>query len=107
MHEAVHTVGDGWRIPPNPVPPDTCEADVAWVTPRRVMQPLRTFEQPVHLTGAGERIPKAYIYCTRSAPGDVFRQFAERARSETGWRYFEIDASHSPHVTVPHRLLLC
>jgi pimeloyl-ACP methyl ester carboxylesterase len=101
MHEAAHTVGDGWRIPPNPVPPDTCEADVAWLTPRRVMQPLRTFEQPLHLTGAGERLPKSYIYCARPAPGYVFRQFAERARSETGWRYFEIDASHSPHVTVP------
>ena len=98
------TVGDGWRIPPNPVPLDTCDVDVAWVTPRRVMQPLRTFEQPVHLTGASERLPKSYIYCTRPAPGDVFRQFAERARSETGWRYFEIDASHSPHVTVPTSL---
>ena len=85
------------------MPPDTCEADVAWVTPRRVMQPLKTFEQPLHLTGAGERIPKAYIYCTRPAPGDVFRQFAQRARSETGWRYFEIDASR-PHVTVPTSL---
>jgi pimeloyl-ACP methyl ester carboxylesterase len=30
MHEAARTVGDGWRIPPNPVPPDTSEADVAW-----------------------------------------------------------------------------
>jgi len=104
MHEAARTVGDGWRIPPNPVPLDTCDVDVAWVTPRRVMQPLRTFEQPVHLTGASERLPKSYIYCTRPAPGDVFRQFAERARSETGWRYFEIDASHSPHVTVPTSL---
>jgi pimeloyl-ACP methyl ester carboxylesterase len=33
MHEAARTVGDGWRVPPNPVPPDTSEADVAWVTP--------------------------------------------------------------------------
>ena len=104
MHEAARTIGDGWRIPPNSVPPDTSEADIAWVTPRRVMQPLKTFEEPLHLTGAGERIPKAYIYCTRPAPGDVFRQFAERARSETGWRYFEIDASHSPHVTAPTSL---
>jgi pimeloyl-ACP methyl ester carboxylesterase len=104
MHEAARTVGDGWRIPPNPVPPDTSEADVAWVTPRRVMQPLKTFEQPLHLTGTGEQIPKAYIYCTQPAPGDVFRQFAERARSEMGWRYFEIDASHSPHVTAPSSL---
>jgi len=106
MYEAARTVGDGWRIPPNPVPPDTCEADVAWVTSRRVMQPLRTFEQSLHLTGAGKRVPKSYVYCTRPAPGDVFRQFAARARSETGWRYFEIDASHSPHVTAPTSLAM-
>jgi pimeloyl-ACP methyl ester carboxylesterase len=104
MREAARTVGDGWRTPPSPVPPDTSEEDVAWVTPRRVMQPLRTLEQPVHLTGAGERLPKAYIYCTRARPGDVFRQFAERARTETGWRYFEIDASHNLHITAPEAL---
>ena len=104
MREAARTVGDGWRTPPSPVPPDTSEEDVAWVTPRRVMQPLRTLEQPVHLTGAGERLPKAYIYCTRARPGDVFRQFAERARTETDWRYFEIDASHNVHITAPEAL---
>jgi hypothetical protein len=83
------------------LPRDMSETDVAWVMPRRVMQPLRTFEQPVYLGGAGEGLPKTYIYCTRPAPGDIFRQFAERARSERGWRYFEIDASHSPHITAP------
>jgi hypothetical protein len=32
--------------------------------------------------------------------GDPFRQFAERAKRE-GWRYYELDASHSPNVTAP------
>jgi hypothetical protein len=36
-------------------------------------------------------------------PGDPFRQFAERAQRE-GWRYFELDASHSPNVTAPEAL---
>ena len=36
---------------------------------------------------------------------DVFRQFAERARRE-GWRTFEIDASHNPHITAPQQLLM-
>ncbi len=101
MREAARMVGDGWRVPPNPLPPDTSEADVAWIMPRRVMQPLGTFDEAVHLTGAGERLPKTYVYCTRPAPGDVFRSFAGRARSEPGWHYFEIDATHSPHVTAP------
>ena len=104
MREAARTVGDGWQTPPSTVPPETSEEDVAWVTPRRVMQPLRTFEQPVQLTGAGERLPKAYIYCMRPRPGDVFQQFAQRARTETGWRYFEIDASHNVHITAPDSL---
>src|SRR5437763_2529118 len=24
--------GDGWRVPPNPTPPDTAEADVTWLS---------------------------------------------------------------------------
>jgi len=101
MREAVRTAGDGWRVPPNPFPPDTSEADVAWVMPRRVMQPLKTLEQPVYLSGAGDRLPKTFICCTRPAPGDIFQPFARRAQSEPGWHYVEIDASHSPHITAP------
>lgn len=102
--EAARLDDEGWRVPPNPMPPDTSEADVAWATPRRAMQPLKTLEQPVRLTGAIERLRRTYIYCTRPAPGDVFRQFAERARSETGWKCLEIDSSHNPHVTAPAAL---
>jgi hypothetical protein len=35
----------------------------------------------------------------------VFRQFAERAKSEAGWKYYEIDASHNPHITCPQDLM--
>lgn len=104
MREAARTLGDGWRIPPNPLPPDTSERDVAWITPRRVMQPIKTFEQPVRLSGAGEQLPKTYIHCTRTGPVDIFKPFAQGARSEPGWGYLEIDASHSPHVTAPEQL---
>jgi len=31
--------GDGWRLPPNPLPPDTPEDDLAWMAPRRMPQP--------------------------------------------------------------------
>jgi hypothetical protein len=95
--------GDGWRMPPNPPPPDTPEDDLAWMTPRRMGQPAKTGEQPIRLTGAVERLPRSYIYCLQPRPGDVFRQFAERARAE-GWPYFEIDASHNPHIAAPDAL---
>jgi pimeloyl-ACP methyl ester carboxylesterase len=104
MLQAARTAGEGWRLPPNPAPPDTSEADLAWVNPRRVMQPLKTFTQPIRLTGAVEKLPRTYIYCRRARPDDAFRQFAERARREPGWTLHEIDASHSPNVTAPEAL---
>jgi pimeloyl-ACP methyl ester carboxylesterase len=104
MHEGARTAGAGWRVPPNPVPSDTSEADLAWIMPRRVMQPLRAFEEPLRLTGTSSGMPRTYIYCTRSAPGDLFRQFADRARTEPGWQCLELDASHSPNVTAPEAL---
>jgi hypothetical protein len=68
-------------------------------------QPLKTFETPLRLTSSDQPQPRSYIYCQRSGPGDVFRQFAERAQRESGWRYYEIDASHNPHITAPQALL--
>jgi pimeloyl-ACP methyl ester carboxylesterase len=105
MREAARTAGEGWRVPPNPVPPDTSETDLAWLLPRRVMHPLRAFEDAIRLTGPEGALPRAYIYCTRIAPGDVFGPFAERARREAGWEYLELDASHSPNVTAPEALV--
>jgi pimeloyl-ACP methyl ester carboxylesterase len=103
MQEKVKA-GDGWRVPPNPTPPDTSEADVKWIAERRLPQSFKTFEMPVRLSDPEIKLPRSYIYCKRIPPGDPFRQFAERAKSEAGWRYHEIDASHSPHVTAPEAL---
>lgn len=103
MRELTEADGEGWRIPPNPPPPDTPEEDIAWVTPRRLPQPIKTFEQPLTLHGGPLTLPTSYIYCQRYGPGDVFAQFAERARTE-GWPLFEIDASHNPHITAPEEL---
>jgi pimeloyl-ACP methyl ester carboxylesterase len=103
MQERVKA-GDGWRIPPNPTPPDTSEADVKWIAERRLPQSFKCFETPLRLSGADITLPRSYIYCKRIGPGDPFRPFAERAKSEAGWRYYEIDASHSPHVTAPEAL---
>ena len=103
MIEAAQTSGEGWRVPPHPLPPDTSPEDADWIMPRRVMQPLKTFAQPVRLTGAGESVPTTYIYCTRTGPIDIFKPFAQRA-GRMGWRYLEMDASHSPHITAPEAL---
>ena len=34
----------------------------------------------LRLTGQEAMLPRGYIYCKRARPGDVFRQFAERAQ---------------------------
>jgi pimeloyl-ACP methyl ester carboxylesterase len=103
MEEGVKA-GDGWRIKANPIPPDTSEADTKWASERRVAQSFKTFQSRLQMQG-DITVPRSYIYCKRIGAADVFRQFAERAKSEPGWRHYEIDASHSPHITAPRELL--
>jgi pimeloyl-ACP methyl ester carboxylesterase len=96
--------GDGWRVPPNPTPSDTPAADIEWLTQRRVHMPIKCFEMPLKLQGGELTLPRSYIYATRITPADTFGLFARRAKSQPGWRYYEIDASHSPNVTAPEAL---
>ena len=95
---------DGWRLPSNPIPPDTSDEDVKWIQQFRMPQPLKTFETKLQLRNGDTRIPRTYIYAKRATPEDTFRQFADRAKREK-WNYSEIDASHSPHVTAPDALM--
>jgi len=96
-------VGDGWSIPPGPMPPDTPDADREWASPRRLPQPAKTFEQKLQFKNGDLTLPRHYIYCARRAPDDRFRPFYERAKTE-GWGAHEIDASHNPHITAPELL---
>jgi pimeloyl-ACP methyl ester carboxylesterase len=96
--------GDGWRLPPNPSPPDTAPEDLAWIAERRVPQPVKCFEQPLVFEHGDLRLPRSYIRAMRNTNGP-FGTFADRARSEPGWGYYEIDASHSPNITAPEALM--
>ncbi|HTE36145.1 MAG TPA: alpha/beta hydrolase [Reyranella sp.] len=104
MRAGAQKDGDGWKLPLNPMPPDTAPEDAAWAVPRRRPQPIKTFEQKITLQSPYAP-PRHYIYAKKNGPGDVFRQFGDRARSEAGWNYYEIDASHSPHITCPGALM--
>ncbi len=95
---------DGWRLPPNPVPPDTSAEDAKWVQSLRIPQPARTFETPLRLRHGDTKVPRSYVYCRKTSAGDPFRAFAERAKLER-WDYHELDCSHSPHITAPDALL--
>jgi pimeloyl-ACP methyl ester carboxylesterase len=105
MHDGAAS-GDGWRVPPNPTPPDTPPEDIEWLNARRVHMPIRCFETGLRLQHGETSLPRSYIYCSRKQAGaDPFAQFAARLRSDAGWRYFEMDASHSPNVTAPDALM--
>ena len=97
--------GDGWRVPPNPTPPDTSPADVEWLTARRVDMPIKCFDTPIKLQGGPLTLPRSYIYATRITPADTFGPFAKMAKGDPAWSYHEIDASHSPNVTAPEALM--
>ncbi len=91
-----------WLVPALPVPPDTPEADRRWMEAHRSPQPIASFTTPVRLSGR-DLPPRAYIRCTRLAPGDFLKASAMRAQA-AGWPYVEIDTSHNPHVTAPDLL---
>jgi pimeloyl-ACP methyl ester carboxylesterase len=104
MQEAAKSA-DGWRVPPNPTPSDTPADDLEWLSARRVNMPIKCFEMKLKLHNGEPTMPRSYIYATRITPADTFGLFAKRAKSEPGWRYYEIDASHSPSVTAPEALM--
>jgi hypothetical protein len=97
-------IGDGWRVTPNPTPPDTSPEDLEWISKYRMPQSVKCFEQPLRLQ-TKLTLPRAYIHCTRYADKKPFAQFASRANGEAGWRTYELDASHSPNVTAPTALM--
>jgi len=92
--------GEGWLVPPNPMPADTPEQDRRWADPKRVPLPIMTVQQPLRLSHDPLPVPISYIYCTRD---NTFEPFALRAREE-GWDYHELDSSHNPHITIPSDL---
>ena len=102
--------GDGWRVPiPSAVlPPEGWIPDEerARYVARLRDQPLETFAEPLHLTGAIDNVPRAFVRCTgddelgREIGGDPIAPAASRARRE-GWLYRELVAPHDPQLTDP------
>ena len=92
---------DGWRVPPNPPPPDTSPADLEWINARRMHHPIGTLEQKLTMTSGPLTLPRDYIMCTKS---EVFRPYYNRAKA-AGWPVHELDASHNPHITMPDGLM--
>lgn len=104
----VVTEGEGWQLPP---PPDLTPLgviaadDLAWVRPRLVPQPFKTFTQPLRLMNpvpfAG---PKSFIACNGAPPAAWRDTMVARARAEPGWRSLALPTGHDAMVTMPREL---
>lgn len=96
----------GGLLPPFPVSQYGvfAEADVRWVEPKLVPQPFKTLVTTVRLTNAKAlALPRSYVYCNSPAMGP-FDAFAERTRTEKGWRYHELATGHDAMVTMARPL---
>jgi pimeloyl-ACP methyl ester carboxylesterase len=85
-------------IPPEQVGAD--EADYELLRSGLTTTPLRCWTDPVRLTGAGERVPRTYIWCLRSGYGKI----ARRLREDPTWDVRELDTTHMATYTVPNEL---
>jgi pimeloyl-ACP methyl ester carboxylesterase len=92
---AAEAEGDGWRVPGMPPPPSTPADLLAWTTPRRNMQPLRTFTDPVRLSNGPIQLPRTYVYCSAKDGNDAFLKFATRLQSDPAWRYYDVPTGHN------------
>jgi pimeloyl-ACP methyl ester carboxylesterase len=107
QHAAYH--GDGWRVPPEVTRAESLllselpEEQRRWIAARFTPQPLKTWTQPIRLAGAAGSVPTTYVRCTVGYDPDDedTRRQDERIRSEPGWRYRELDASHAAPFTAP------
>lgn len=103
MRAGAQASESGYGIPSNPMPSDTSPEDQAWAGPRRKPQPVKAFATKLTLS-AEPSAPRTYIYAKKAGIGDSFRQFYLRAQRE-GWKTYEVESSHNPHITNPAALL--
>lgn len=98
--------GHGWvPIPEAVLPPEGLipEEKRNGYVARLRPQPVATFTEPIRLTGAIDRLPRAFVRCTGAAldvGGDPIAPFAAQAKRE-GWLYRELVAPHDPHLFDP------
>ena len=106
--------GEGWLLPVPPVMTNVenrilstlPEEDARWIAERYTPQPLKTWLQPIRLTGKADSIPTTYIRCLDGydpTDEDTQRQDA-RIQSEPSWTYWEVQAPHAVPFTDPRGL---
>lgn len=102
--DLARSVGDGWKVPPIPAEAFHVNAnDRDWVDRQCTWQPIGTFQQPLNLSGAVDRIPNiTYILAGGRGPS-AFSTFFERAKAN-GWKTLSIDCGHDVMLDEPEQL---
>ena len=114
--------GDGWRVDPQKEMPFgvkgiygvTTEPDLSWVRSKVTPQPLKTFEQPLHLKNPAivSAKPRTHIDCTGggfffSLMRPLMRHLVARRAlppTEAGWRLRQLPTGHDAMITMPREL---
>jgi pimeloyl-ACP methyl ester carboxylesterase len=102
--EGARESGEGWKVPPIPAEGFHLNAeDLDWVNRQCTMQPLRTFQQPLRLTGGIAKVSNVtYILATGWAPSP-FPPFYDEAKSK-GWRTVTMECGHDVMLDLPEEL---
>jgi len=106
LEEATRSRGNGWQVPP-PFPdplPAGLPPEVVWAIGRAVSQPIATMTQPLRLSSAAPGLPRTYVHCTEGKEGDPVPPYLARVRTDPSWRFVELAAGHSAHVTAPGKV---
>jgi pimeloyl-ACP methyl ester carboxylesterase len=97
-------LGEDWKVPPIPAEVFNVNAkDRDWVNRQCTMQPLATFQQPIRLTGAIDRIENVTFVLASGWGPTPFRPFYEKARAK-GWKTLSIECGHDVMLDEPEAL---
>ena len=102
--EAAREAGQGWKVPPFPAEVFGVNArDRGWVNRQCTMQPLATFQQPIHLTGASRPIENVTFILANGWAPTPFPPFYEKAKAK-GWKALIMSCGHDVMLDQPEEL---
>lgn len=102
--DGARRAGEGWKIPPILAEALNVNAkDCAWVNRQCTMQPLASFQQPIHLTGAINRIKNVTFIMAGGWSPSPFPRFYEQAKAN-GWKTITMPCGHDVMLDQPHQL---